>query len=275
MITLNHVVRKVKNVSSEEFRTYWLGEHAEKITALSSKLGIQKYTKCEALHDDDVTGLLQQLYGTASDSYDFVDQMLINDLDDFKIAMADPEVAEAFKSLFQESLNYIEPNRSNFWFTVDIPQLLSRESFYSSTENTHLKAIYIGFHRDELTLSGAQLHWNACHGGMARQYSAMLPYDQYIQAHHIPSKVADKLKYFLGEDFPSADTIIGQAEVWIDRRVVPSLQGPETERMLRLLAEDISLFAKPSQGHIFATKEHVLFSRSLINEVLPTLFSAD
>ena len=275
MITLNHVVRKNENVSSEAFREYWLGEHAEKVMALSSKLGIKKYTKCEALIDDDVTGLLSNLYRTDDDCFDFVDQMLINDLADFKKGMADPEVAEAFKALFQESLAYINPLRSNFWFTVAVPQLLSRESMVATFENTYLKGIYIAKHRDEITLTAAQLHWNACHGGMASQYSEMLPYERYIQQHQMPSKVVNDLKSYLGVDFPNSDAFIGQAEVWLDRKVIPTLQGPETEKMLRLLADDIDLFVKPEERSIFATKEHILFSNSLINEVLPTLFNVD
>ncbi|MFK7734213.1 MAG: EthD domain-containing protein, partial [Pseudomonadales bacterium] len=271
MIALNHVVRRKEHASAEQFSDYWLGAHADQMISMASELGVQKYTKCETQHADEITGLLQGLYGTASDSYDFVDQLLINDLADFKRAMASEDVANRFKALYEESLEYIESSRSDFWITVDIPQLLPRQPVCSSTENTHLKGIYIGPHRDELTLQQAQLHWNACHGGMARQYSTILPYDQYIQAHRMPSQVVDDLKQFLGGDFQNNDAIIGHAEVWLDRRIAPTLQGPEIERMLALLVEDIGQFAKPEEGHIFAVKEHVLISRSLINDTLPRL----
>jgi EthD domain len=275
MITLNQLVRKNDHVSNEQFKEYWLGRHADEMVGLCTSLGIQKYTKCEALLEDPVTLLLQQLYGTASGGYDFVDHMVINDLADFKQAISDPDLSAAFKSTYQASMEYIDPQRSDIWFTVDVPQLYPLEGVVASPESTLLKCFYIGPHRQELTMEEAMLHWNACHGGLARQYTAMLPYDKYVQGHRTPSLVVDQLKQVLGGNFENDARALGQAEVWLDRRVVPSLQGPEVERMMRLLAEDIGLFVPPEKAHMFASKEHVLFSRSLVTDRLPRLFSVD
>ena len=92
MIKLNYFVRKRADVTAEDFRAFWMGDHAEAVLKLVDKLGIRKYTKCETLHEDDVNKLLQQMYGSAADAYDFAEEMLINDLEEFKAGLNDAEV---------------------------------------------------------------------------------------------------------------------------------------------------------------------------------------
>jgi hypothetical protein len=275
MIKLNYFVRKRADVTAKDFHTFWMGNHAEKVLQLADKLGIRKYTKCETQHEDDVNKLLQQMYGSATDSYDFVEEMVINDLEDFKEALNDTEVQELLLHLHEESSAYVDVSRSDFWFSVDVPQVFTGEDCTATTDNTYLKAFYVGSHLPHLSMAGAQLHWNACHGGMARQFIKMLPYKQYIQGHRIESKITDQLDNILGAGFENRERVLGQAEAWIDRRTVPSLQGPEVERMMRMLVNDISLFVDVENAHMFATKEHVILNRPVITEPIPTLFSAD
>ena len=59
------------------------------------------------------------------------------------------------------------------------------------------------------------------------------------------------------------------------RRVSPSLQGPEVERMMAMLVEDIALFVESTTSHIFATKEHGLLDLPLLSGEVPALFHAD
>ena len=87
--------------------------------------------------------------------------------------------------------------------------------------------------------------------------------------------MCDDLKAHLGGEFENIDAMIGQAEAWIDRRVVPSLQGPETDRMMAMLVKDIALFVDAGISHIFATKEHRILDRPVITEPVPSLFSAN
>jgi hypothetical protein len=275
MIKLNYFVRKRADVTAEDFRAFWMGNHAEGMLQLADKLGIRKYTKCETQHEDDVHKLLQQMYGTASDCYDFVDEMVINDLEDFKKGLVDNDVSGALKRLHEESGACIDVSRSDAWFSIDVPQLYAAEDCTATWENTTLKFFYTGSYHPHLSMAEAQLHWNACHGSMARQFAEMLPYKRYIQGFHIESKVMDDLQNVLGGGFENVERRLGQAEAWMDRRIVPSLQGPEVERMMRMLVQDISLFTDTARGHMFATKEHVILDRPVITEPIPTLFNAD
>ena len=275
MITLNHLVRKQKTVSGEDFRDYWLGEHAQKMLEIASDLGICRYTICETQHEDDVNKLVQQLYKTASDSYDFVDQMVINDLNDFKTGMRKNNVIDVLKSTATEEQEWIECSRSDYWFTIDVPQVFKEKNCTATWENSNLKIFYVPRRHDHLSLQEAQLHWCSCHGAMAREFVEFLPYHRYVQGHRIESQVCNDLKTLLGTEFENIEAMIGQAEAWIDRSIVPTLQGPEVERMMRLLVEDITLFVESGISHIFATKEHCMLNRPLLADAVPSLFNAD
>ena len=275
MITFNYFVRKKSTVSSEDSRAYWLEDHAAGALLLADKMGVRRYTKCETQHEDDVNKALQQMYGSATDSYDFVDQMVINDLEVFKKGLDDAEIQEGLKRLHEDSKAYVDLGRSDVWFSIDVPQVFTGEECTATLESTDLKVFYVGSYHDNLSMAEAQLHWNACHGGMARQFIKMLPYKQYIQGHKIESKVADVLTDLLGGGFENRERVLGQAEARIDRRIVPSLQGPEVERMMGMLVTDIGLFVDKKKANMFATKEHVIFHRPVITGAVPTLFNAD
>lgn len=275
MITLNHLVRKKQASSADEFRAYWMEEHADRLLRVALELGIRKLTKCETQHDDDVNKLVQQIYATAADSYDFVDQMVINDLADFKTGMRKSNVAEALKAIALSESEWIDCARSDYWFTVDVPQVFTDKPCSATWENTNLKIFYVPRRHAHLSLQEAQLHWNSCHGAMAREFVEFLPYHRYIQGHRIESQACDDFKKLLGTEFENIDAMIGQAEAWIDRRAVPTLQGPEVDRMMGMLVEDIALFVESGISHIFAAKEHCILDRPLTTGTVPSLFNVD
>jgi len=274
MITLNYLVRKKAEVSSEKFRDYWLGEHAALRLAVCERMGIQKYTKCETKHDDPINALMQQMYGTPADCYDFVDQMVINDLEDLKKGLGNAGLRDDLDAIAGSETAYVDFGGSDIWFSIDVPQVYTPEDCVAHPyENTILKVYYVPRRHPHLSLAEAQLHWNSCHGAMARQFAKFLPYVKYIQGHRAASAITNDLKASYGEKFEDIDLMIGQAEAWIDRRVVPSLQGPEVDFMMGLLVEDITKFVDAGTSHIFATKEHVILDKPVITTV-PVLFDA-
>ena len=275
MITLNYFVRKNTDVCAGDFKDYWLGDHADRCLSIAPKVGIRNFTKCETRHEDDVNVLLQQLYGTAADAYDFVDQMVINDLDEFKNGMTDADVKAAVAVLHDSEASWVDHSRSDFWFSTEIPQVYSAEHCAATWNNTLLKVFYVPRRLPHLALEEAQLHWSSCHGAMARQFVEFLPYKKYVQGHRIESRVCNALKASLGGEFENIDAMIGQAEAWIDRRIVPTLQGPETDRMMQMLVADITLFVDAAASHIFVSKEHCILDRPVITEPIPSLFNAD
>ena len=275
MLTLNHLVRRSSTVSAADFRGYWLGKHAEASILLGTALGARKITKCETVHDDPLNIAVQEMYGTASDAYDFVDQYVIGDLVDFKNGLADEGVRDALVSAHGAASEYVDSSRSDFWFSIDVPQIFPREEVVATPDNAYVKIYYVPRRRPELSLDEALLHWNSCHGGLARQYASILPYDKYLQGHRHESAVCDELKDLLGGGFEDEKSIIGQAEAWLERGVFAGLDGPEVGDMSRKLLEDIDLFVTPSSSHIFATKEHIILNRQIVTDAVPSLFGLD
>ena len=275
MITLNHVVRRLSQQDADGFRDFWLGEHAERSLQLAIDLGVDVFTKSETLHDDDVNRGVQQSYGTATDAYDFVDQMFINDLAAFKTGLANAGTKTALMSLHEREQEYVDQSRSDYWFSIEIPQIVQDDRCRATAENPLLKGFYILHRKEHLSIEEAQLHWRACHGSMARQFQEMLPFRKYVQGHLIESRVCAEIKSLLGGKFESSEAKMGQAEIWMDRRAIPGPQGPEAVRMMRLLVEDIALFAEPHLSHTFVGKEHVVLDRLRVPDRIPQLFTAN
>lgn len=275
MIKFNKLVRKKENVSREDFRAFWFGEHAQKSIELAPDLGIRKYIICETQHDDEVNKNLQAMYGTASDCYDMVDHMEINDFDVFKTGLESKSTQKKIRDLHELCSEYLNFERSDYWFTNDVAQVFSREKVTATWTNTHLKIFYVPRRHPHVSLEGALLHWNACHGALARQFVDFLPYDKYFQAHKIESPHTDKFKALTGAKYENISSIIGQAEAWLDRHTFPRLVGPEVERMFSMLGVDIDLFVDAPDSHIFAAKEFTMLDQEVIIEPVPSLFSLD
>ena len=275
MITLNYFVHKKEGISADDFRNYWLGEHAKQSVDLVGDLGIRKYTKCETQHEDDVNKMMQQIYSARSDVYDFVDQMVINDLEDFKAGLAIDRVQSAVKALHNNAVEYIDLSRCDYWFSIEHPVIFTAADLTATWNNTYLKGFFTVRHYPHLSLEEAQLHWVSCHGALARQFVRFIPYEHYIQGHRIQSKVIDRFKAMLGGGFENTEFMMGMGEGWMDRRIVLSLQGPEFERLMAMLNQDVPLFVDASTSDVFVTKQHVILDKPIITEPLPSLFSAD
>lgn len=275
MITLNHLVRRSASVAAPGFREFWLTEHARRLLDLTGELGVGRLVKCETRHADEANTMLQAAYRTATDAYDFVDQLVINDLAVFKAGLARPDVRAEWKALGEAENVYVERARSDYWFSVEHAQVLHEERCTAGEENARLKVYYVARRSAALTQAEAHLHWNACHGALARQFVDLLPFVKYVQGHRLESRVCDELKSILGGGFADSAPMLGQAEVWLERMALAGLQTPESQRMLKLLTDDIDLFIEAGRSHVFATKEHVLLDRPLVSDRLPRLFSGD
>ena len=62
---------------------------------------------------------------------------------------------------------------------------------------------------------------------------------------------------------------IGNAEVWLDRRDLANLAGPEVDEAFRLLVEDISFFVDVPRSTTFVAKEHIVVDKKITVPPLP------
>lgn len=277
MLTLNHFVRRRQDVEPEAFRDFWLGPHAAARARLATRVGARRFLSNETLPTDAATVTLRTVYETSSDAYDFADQLIIPDFALFQRAVAEPEICAEIVALHDSEADFVDHRRSNYWFTTEIPQIFPREQQPATWSSTMLKGLYVINRQPHLTLPEAQLHWHSCHGGMARSFRSMLPFVQYVQAHRVLSPTIDELKRMLGVRFEDDERTLGQAEVWFDRNVLGTLQGPEVERMIRMLVADIALFVESGASFLFAAKEHVFLEREMYDfePKIPVLFRVE
>ena len=74
------------------------------------------------------------MYGTAEDAYDFVDQMAIGDLTAFASGLDNGEVAGLLQQLQEVSTAYVDFSRSDYWFSIELPQVFQPQSIRATWE---------------------------------------------------------------------------------------------------------------------------------------------
>jgi len=75
MIRFNYFLRRLPNLSLEEFQEYWREKHAPILVKHASALRVRRYVQAHTLPDDPLGETMQQIYGTLGEPYDGVCQM--------------------------------------------------------------------------------------------------------------------------------------------------------------------------------------------------------
>ena len=55
MFKISFFIKRKNEVGADDFREYWLGEHAELVAAYAEEIGVRQYLKCEILPDHPMT----------------------------------------------------------------------------------------------------------------------------------------------------------------------------------------------------------------------------
>jgi hypothetical protein len=275
MFKISFFIRKKPALSQDKFRTYWLGEHAERLSGVVEKLGVRSLVKCEVLPEHPVGVESMAAYQTGRDLYDFVDHWYFNDIDALKRGSADQEVQAAMNAIYASEDPYVDTARSNVMMQVDLAQFYppDAEGVVATEDSSYVKIIYGVRCLPELNRQQAQLHWNACHGAVSRQdikYSVM---KKYIQAHAIDSTFVNQLMERRG--YRVDESFIGAAEGWIDVEKAPKdFPAEEMAEVVAMSMDDIALFVERERSQVFVTKEHVIMDMPVIVRPMPRFFSA-
>lgn len=275
MFKFSFYTTKKDDVSAEDFRSYWLGEHAQLQKQFMEKIGVRCCTKCEVLLDHPVGIASQEAYETGPVSYSFIDHWVFNDIESLKAGVQDPSVKAAMKATFASEDKYIDVARSHVLMSVDIAQFYppGSEAIRATEDTSFVKIYYVVNKMPELTRAQAQLHWNACHGAVSRQDIDYSVLSKYVQAHAIDSTFVEQLVAERG--YAVDPNIIGHAEAFIDITQPPK-DFPEEEAadVVAMSMEDIKLFAVGQNGQVFVTKDHYVIDKKVIVRPMPSFFSA-
>ena len=283
MFKISFYIKKKDHVSIEDFRQYWLGEHAELVKAYAPKIGVRQYLKCEALPDHPMTKHGTATYGTGPLRYDFIDHWIFNDIEELRQGAEQPEVQALMEKAYASEDDWVDIPASNALMSTDLVQFYpdNAADIRATPGSDYLKIYYPVRVFPHLTRQQAQLHWNACHGGESRDHIKYSQQKKYIQAHAIDSTFVDDLCAKRGYEVDP--TFIGHAEGWfgLEPKPLPYTEE-ECAEVTRMTLDDIDLFADKARGSVFFTQEHYIIDEKIVtrpnpdvsDQKMPAFFSA-
>lgn len=258
MIRLVYVLRRLGNLSRQEFQSYWRNAHGPLVAKHSTALRIRRYVQTHTL-DDPINDLLKEPRGTL-EPFDGVAELWWNHENEVAEAMAGPQGRDADQELLEDERKFIDFSRSSIYWATEVPQINpTPENIVAREETPIIKVCYFGHHRPELSAEEAGLYWRMHHGPLVRSLAPAIRVRRYLQVHRLETPLNDALREPRGK---MAEPFMGHAELWFDRsEMVAAAATPEGARASQLLVEDEAKFADLKRSSLWAGKEHVFIDR--------------
>ena len=275
MFNINFYIKRKEDVSRSDFLDFWHGEHADLLKGFVEDLGVRALIKNEILLDHPVGIDSAKAYGTGPIRYDAVDSWKFNDIEMLKHGSALEHVKAAMQRLADAEDQYVDFAASNVEMTVDLAQFYPADAMEirANPDSSVVKIFFVARCLEGLTRQQAQLHWNACHGGVSRQDVKYSVLSTYLQCHSIPSTFVEQLVDLRGYQYDPL--LIGHAEGWIDTAQPPK-DFPEDvmAEVVAMSMDDIDLFADKDKGNVFVCHEHYVIDKPIIVRPMPKFFGA-
>jgi uncharacterized protein (TIGR02118 family) len=258
MIRLVYVLRRLPNLSRQEFQTYWRDTHGPLVAKFSTLMRVRRYVQTHTL-DDPINDLLQAPRGTG-EPYDGVAELWWNHEDEVVAGVGSPEGQEAAEALFEDEKKFIDFSRSSIYWGTELPQVNpTPENIVAREETPIIKLCFFGHHKPELSTEEAGLYWRMHHGPLVRSLAPAARIKRYLQVHRLQTPLNDIVRGPRGE---LADPCRGHAELWYDRlELAGAVTTPEGARAMELLVEDESKFVDFKRSTLWVAKEHVFIDR--------------
>jgi len=276
MFKISFYIRKNKNKSNTEFKEYWLGEHAKQLQNIVEDMGVRRLTKCEVLPENSVGIGAAANFQTQGELYDFVDHWEFGNIEPLKACVNNKDIQEKLQALYLSENSFVDIARSDVFMDIELAQFYPSDAkkVIADENSKYIKLFYCVRRKAHLTTQQAQLHWNACHGGMAREDIDFASLKKYIQSHKIEATYINQLIQQRG--YNCDDSFIGSAEAWIDLEQKPKdFTGIEhiKQEADEMSLDDTFLFAEQSTSQVFVSYEHRIIDKKIFERPLPTLFS--
>ncbi len=113
MIKLVYNLRRLPNLSREEFQRYWLQKHGPMVRSRAQELLIRRYVQVHTL-ENPMNDALRRGRG-ALEPYDGVAELWWDSLDDLAAATASSEGRKADQELLEDERRFIDLGRSALW----------------------------------------------------------------------------------------------------------------------------------------------------------------
>ncbi len=114
MIKLVFCLRRLPQLSREEFQRYWLETHGPLVRQLAGDLGVKRYVQVHTVTSAFSEALRR--HRGASEDFDGVAELWWDSIEDFARAGATPAGRDAGRRLLEDERRFIDLPRSPIWF---------------------------------------------------------------------------------------------------------------------------------------------------------------
>lgn len=119
MLKLVMCVRRLPDLSREEFQRYWLENHGALVRKHARAMRIRRYVQIHTL-DTPLNDVLRQSRGTP-EPFDGLAEIYWESLEDLMAATNSPEGRAANQELYEDEKRFIDLARSPIWAVQEHP----------------------------------------------------------------------------------------------------------------------------------------------------------
>lgn len=116
MLKLTYCLRRLPNLSHEEFLDYWLNNHGPLVKSHREALRIVKYVQNHASPQPD---LHDPIRGAEAEDYDGIAELWWDAKEDILAALETEEGRKAGRSLLEDEKKFIDIARSPLWYNLE------------------------------------------------------------------------------------------------------------------------------------------------------------
>lgn len=119
MLKLIMCVKRLPQLTREEFDRHWIERHAPLVRARQEVLGIRRYIQTVPLNNPSVQAAIQAGRGTEVVDFDGCGELWWDDLESHLAARKTPEGAEALRVLVEDERRFVDLSRTQLWYGIE------------------------------------------------------------------------------------------------------------------------------------------------------------
>ena len=117
MIKLSYCLRRLPELSRQEFQDYWLNRHGPLVRGHAAVLKIKRYVQLHTL-DTPLNDVLREGRG-GPDAFDGVAELWWENVDRLEQVFNDPEAEEPMRELLEDEKKFIDLANSPLWLAEE------------------------------------------------------------------------------------------------------------------------------------------------------------
>ena len=258
MVKLMYCLRRLPNLSREEFQSYWRENHGPLVRKHQETMRTRRYVQVHTLDVERLQSRQPEI--VRPEPYDGVAELWWDSVEELFPENSTPERQEVRDILLEDEKNFIDLSRSPIFLTEehvfidDVP-----EAPLSDKPSPMVKLVYCLHRLPNLSREEFQSYWRENHGPLVRKHKEALRIRRYIQCHTKYEEYNEVVKE-RGNQLEDYD---GAAVLWWDSvdDFMPEEITPEREQAGNALREDEQKFIDWSRSPVWLGREYVFIAR--------------